>query len=109
LELWKSDGTSNGTVLVKDIYSGVSNSWPMQLLNVNGTLYFSAADSSNGTELWRSDGTVGGTVIVKNIHSGTASSSPASLTEVDGTLYFAAIDATMGSELWKVPLGDFGL
>ena len=30
-ELWKSDGTSNGTVLVKDIQTGILSSGPANL------------------------------------------------------------------------------
>ncbi len=66
-ELWKSDGTSSGTVLVKDILPGASGGNPGSLTNVNGTLYFRAADGSNGYELWKSDGTSAGTVLVKDI------------------------------------------
>ena len=44
-ELWRSDGTEAGTVLVKDIYPGSASSSPYQLTNVNGTLFFTA-DSS---------------------------------------------------------------
>jgi ELWxxDGT repeat protein len=42
-ELWKSDGTAAGTVLVKDIFPDHSSS-PNNLTNVNGTLYFDATD-----------------------------------------------------------------
>ena len=41
-ELWKSDGTSSGTMLVRDIRSGNPGSNPRYLTNVNGTLYFQA-------------------------------------------------------------------
>src|SRR4051812_14677324 len=37
VELWKSDGTSTGTVLVKDINVGSPGSFPRYLTNVNGT------------------------------------------------------------------------
>src|SRR5262245_59583602 len=43
IELWKSDGTANGTVLVADINPG-SSSEPRYLTNVNGTLFFVAND-----------------------------------------------------------------
>ncbi len=59
-ELWKSDGTSAGTVLVRDILLGAYGSNPRSLTNVNGTLYFQATDGSSGYELWKSDGTSGG-------------------------------------------------
>jgi ELWxxDGT repeat protein len=101
IELWKSDGTAAGTVMVKDIRTGVSNSTPNSLTNVNGTLYFRASDGTNGSELWKSDGTAAGTVMVKDIRTGGSSSTPNSLTNVNGTLYFRADDGTNGTELWK--------
>src|SRR5262249_5413244 len=39
-ELWRTDGTEEGTVLVKDISPGPENSNPTSLTNVNGTLFF---------------------------------------------------------------------
>ena len=100
-ELWKSDGTAAGTVLVKDISSGAGTSYPSNLTNVNGTLYFSANDGVNGRELWKSDGTAAGTVMVKDIQTGSGSSSPNLLINADGTLFFSADDGIHGRELWK--------
>src|SRR5262249_41415629 len=37
VELWKTDGTAAGTVLVKDINPGSASSNPSSLTNVNGT------------------------------------------------------------------------
>jgi len=51
-ELWQSDGTAAGTVLVADINPGSASSAPGGLTAVNGTLYFSADDGSHGTEVW---------------------------------------------------------
>ena len=42
VELWKSDGTSNGTVLVKIIKSTIGSGYNGTLLNVNGILLFNA-------------------------------------------------------------------
>ena len=61
-ELWRSDGTSAGTYMVKDIYAGVSGGNPTWLTVMNGAVYFSACDSTHGYELWKSDGTSSGTV-----------------------------------------------
>ncbi len=67
IELWKSDGTESGTVRVKNIsFRRYSSSSPNHLVNVNGTLYFSAVSFQYGPRgLWRSDGTEEGTIEVK--------------------------------------------
>ena len=100
-ELWKSDGTASGTVMVQDIRPDGPSSSPERLTDVGGTLFFRADDGVNGQELWKSDGTASGTVMVKNIRSGGSSSAPEWLTDVDGTLYFSANDGVNGEELWK--------
>jgi ELWxxDGT repeat protein len=97
-ELWKSDGTEAGTVMVKN--GGYSYDWePTHLTNVNGTLFFRARITGYA-DLWKSDGTEAGTVLVKNIYPGS-SSDPSTLTNVKGTLYFTANNGTHGYELWK--------
>ncbi|MDB5334442.1 MAG: hypothetical protein JWN70_61 [Planctomycetaceae bacterium] len=100
-ELWKSDGTAAGTVLVKDIRPGTSSSFPVELTNVNGTVFFNATDGLTGPELWKSDGTAAGTVLVKDIKDGSSGSVPTYLTAINGTLYFAASEGAGGNELWK--------
>jgi ELWxxDGT repeat protein len=100
-ELWRTDGTSNGTYMVKDIYSGSNGSSPLYLTNFNGTLFFSASNGTNGTELWKSDGTSAGTSMVKDIYSGASNSGPLYLTVSNGILFFSAIDGINGTELWK--------
>ncbi len=100
-ELWRSDGTTEGTVLVRDIYAGPEFSTPSLLTNVNGTLFFTADDGQHGEELWRSDGTWEGTVLVKDIHPGSPGSNPFQLTVSNGTLFFIADDGVHGAELWK--------
>ena len=73
-ELWKSDGTLEGTVPVMDIWPGASSSSFGVPTNVNGRLFFDADDGVHGQALWTTDGTSAGTVMVKNI------------TPVDGSL-----------------------
>ncbi|MDA2929085.1 hypothetical protein MYX84_03895 [Acidobacteria bacterium AH-259-O06] len=94
-ELWKSDGTEAGTVLVKDIRPGSDSSSPSELTNVNGTLFFEVA-----RELWKSNGTESGTLPVKAFLG-----PPSQLTNVTGTLFFVVAfraPFTLGlSELWK--------
>ena len=88
VELWKSDGTSSGTVMVKDIYSGSGSSSLDYLTAVGNTLYFVADDGTNGVELWKSDGTASGTVMVKDITAEVAQLLRPYLTAVGNTLYF---------------------
>jgi ELWxxDGT repeat protein len=103
-ELWKSNGTSSGTALVKDIFPGGAGSNPSNLTNVSGTLFFSADDGSHGYELWQSNGTSSGTVMLKDINPGFAGSDPKYLTNVSGHLFFAANDGSHGYQLWDPPV-----
>ena len=100
-ELWKTDGTAAGTVLVKDINPGEAPSTPSSLTILGSTLLFAADDGTDGNELWRSDGTAAGTVLVKDINPGSGASYPSNFVVVNGTLYFSANDGTNGTELWK--------
>ena len=106
--MWKSDGTEEGTVLVKDIFSGSNSGDTGHLAVVGNTLYFAADDGTNGHELWKSDGTEAGTMMVKDIVSGSNSSYPKHLVAVGNTLYFAADDGNNGYELWKSDGTDSG-
>ena len=103
-ELWKTDGTRAGTVLVKDIAPGPASSRPGELTAAGGRLYFRATDGVHGDELWRSDGTAAGTTLVEDILPGPASSTPEDLTAAGGTLFFTANDGEHGRELWALPL-----
>ena len=99
-ELWKTNGTEAGTVMIKDINPGANGSDLQLFTNINGVLFFSADDGIHGTELWKSDGTEEGTVMVKDINIGDGSTTLSSLTNINGLLYFNARNSN-GSELWK--------
>jgi ELWxxDGT repeat protein len=108
-ELWKSDGTAAGTVLVKDINTTVGgSSQPRFLTAVGDTLYFVASTQGNNFELWRSDGTTAGTVQVAELGAGLAGSSPESLININGTLFFTANDGVTGRELYRLSPGSTG-
>ena len=99
-QLWRSDGTPEGTWMVKDICpTGGANI--LNTLVVNGILFFSAQDGINGQELWRSDGTPDGTWMVKDINPGSSSSEVKDLVSFSGLLYFSAYDPVNGWELWR--------
>ena len=103
-ELWKSDGTAAGTVLVKDIdpngdEGGPYSSFPRNFVSVDGNLFF-AASTEYGEDLWKSDGSEAGTVLVKDISPGEYSMI-LELAAVGGTLYFTVDENQYGCELWK--------
>ena len=84
--LWRSDGTTSGTVLVKELEGErICGAAPCYLTNVAGTLFF-AADHGTDFGLWRSDGSDAGTTPVKD---GVLAYD---LTAVGRTLYFATRD-----------------
>lgn len=51
-EVWRSDGTSEGTFMIKDIQIGSQGSFPKKFTEVNGVVYFMADNGINGVELW---------------------------------------------------------
>ncbi|MEM9657745.1 MAG: ELWxxDGT repeat protein, partial [Planctomycetota bacterium] len=110
-ELWMSDGTEAGTVLVADLNRGeddngeANSSFPAYLQDVDGTLYFSAFTPEHGRELWQSDGTAEGTVLVEDRIPGVVGSYPNELSDVQGTLFFSA-EEDGAREVWMLADAD---
>jgi ELWxxDGT repeat protein len=100
-ELWKSDGTPAGTILVKDIYTGSNSSSPSNFIDVNGMLFFLSNNGTSGTELWKSDGTEAGTVLIKDIQAGSGSSAISNMIAVNNILFFTITDGSNFLDLWK--------
>jgi ELWxxDGT repeat protein len=100
LELWKSNGTDAGTVLVKDVYPGTNSGVHERWAKVNDLLYFTAYNDVTGYELWKSDGSPSGTELVKDIYPGAPYGSPDRLTSAEEKLFFVAITENEGRELW---------
>jgi len=104
IELWVTDGTTNGNRLVKDILPGPDSSSPREMIAVGNQIYFTADDSDHGPELWRSDGTAAGTVLVADIDPGPTGSWPQGLKAMNGKLYFSAQRRDVGRELFMIDL-----
>ncbi|MFY0579778.1 hypothetical protein ACN28S_40955 [Cystobacter fuscus] len=64
--LWRSNGTSQGTVLVKQ-FPAVAGTSISELTVVGGRLYFVADDGEHGAEPWISDGTSQGTRMLEDL------------------------------------------
>jgi ELWxxDGT repeat protein len=122
-ELFKTDGTEAGTVLIKDIGPG-GGSFPEGLTVVGDLLFFRADPSlavAGDDALWRSDGTTEGTVKAYNVNPEPGfGSSPNALVEFGGLLYYSARIGDLGSggrnEFWRTdgteegsaPITDLG-
>jgi ELWxxDGT repeat protein len=89
--LWKSDGTTEGTVPWIEI--GLSGTLSGV---VDGEFYFSKKSESFEDELWKTDGTIEGT---KRIRAMGSVNNLGHFTNVNGRLYFRAI-SSRGWELW---------
>ncbi|HQM32007.1 MAG TPA: hypothetical protein PKX85_05620 [Candidatus Hydrogenedentes bacterium] len=99
-ELWRTDGTSDGTVLVNDIVAGPADSGPSAFAVLGDRAFFSAAEPSTGRELWVTDGTAEHTRPVADLWPGPASSNPRQLVAVAGAICFLASDDA-GTRVWR--------
>ena len=76
-EIWRTDGTEAGTMLVRDIIPGPEGlNDTINLTDVNGTVFFTVTDEEHGTELWKTNGTAAGTVLVKDINPASPEVTP---------------------------------
>lgn len=101
-ELWITDGTVNGTYLLKEINPSTKTGSDIGPITVfNEEAYFSANDGTHGDELWKTDGTTEGTVMVKDISPGILGSKPGDLVVWNNLLYFSAYHPDYGKELWR--------
>lgn len=100
-ELWRTDATSVGTMLLRDIKAGVEGA------NVECTGAYlgdrtlvAADDGVNGREFWITDG-VNGAQLLKDIQPGSGSGiQNAAVTPFRDRLLFAADDGVLGQEPW---------
>ena len=110
-ELWATDGTPDGTYMVKDIYEGISTSNILWLTRFNDKVIFSATgDSQDGQEIWISDGTADGTYMVANVNE-WGDSEPRGLCQLNETqfVFFAKDDdaSTVGTNgQWWLYVSD---
>ncbi len=102
-ELWKSDGTDKGTVLVKDVFQGNQLDNLGNFFAFDRTLYFTADDGTKrfGREFWKSDGTGEGTAMVKDTQPGgqyipNQLWHKSNMGQFNGMLFF-----TSSTDLWK--------
>ena len=101
IELHVTDGTAQGTMLVKDIMPLAGRSEPKELYSAGSRLYFSAKDSANDFEPWYTNGTSAGTVKLKQINpTGALGSDPRDFIALGNKVLFTANNGVNGRELW---------
>jgi ELWxxDGT repeat protein len=93
--LWKTDGTQEGSVLLKQ-FQYISS-----LVAFRNQLFFIAETTVHGRELWKSNGTVEGTVLVKDIEPGRGGSTPESLVVANNYLFLITTTTAYGKEVWR--------
>ena len=117
-ELWRSDGTLEGTRMIIDLYPGETDGvfgtgspggsfyvWKDSLV------YFAGADGVNAVdefvyELYVSDGTEAGTRLVSDQNPGPGGTNPGEFFEFGDRLYFAASDPVYGREPYYLDFGN---
>lgn len=104
-ELWITDGTAAGTVLVKDIKAGRDSGLTAFSFNyyyTAGGIFFAANDGS-GNEPWLSNGSDAGTARVADINPGAGSSDPRFLFILNNQLYINANNGdSAATDLFKI-------
>lgn len=97
-QLWKSNGTSGGTFLLKNFSIGNIN----YVHTLGSNLYFTATETATGKELYRTNGTVAGTILLKDISPGSGDGvGNSNYLSVGSYLYFPGANPTTGTELWR--------
>ncbi len=105
LELWVSDGTADGTRLVKDINPGRIDSIPGSLTVVGDVVYFAASSPAPDRELWVTDGTEDGTHLFVDANPsglGLTGGITGDVLLIDGRLWFLVKGGTQQPQLWQV-------
>src|SRR5262249_51952092 len=92
--VWRTDGTSEGTVLVKRLAIAAG------FVPLGRMALFRGSDERGG-ELWRTDGTTEGTVLVKDINPGVPTAVRDDPVQVGEIAMFVAEDVEHGFELWR--------
>lgn len=100
VEPWRSDGTTEGTVMLKDICPGLCYT-PSHFVTLGDTVYFTASDVTHGNQLWKSDGSEEGTVAIADL-SFEPVLSYGLLNETGGYVYFSRIETVGETEIFSL-------
>jgi ELWxxDGT repeat protein len=107
-ELWKTDGTENGTAIVQDIIPNNAPYYPDNLLSLNGNLYFmaSAPNTGQARKLWKTDGV--NATLVENSNLLTFGYFSSKLAPVGSKFFFTASSPILGQTLFVSDGSEIG-
>jgi ELWxxDGT repeat protein len=97
-ELWRSNGTPEGTYRVENLNPG-GPSYPGELTMVDSLLFFMATDENGPEQLYKTDGTAEGTRWIFDVDP-EAQEQYHMLTPAGGLLYFRTSRPLIFTELW---------
>ena len=101
LELYKTNGTSAGTALVRDINPGAGDGYLGNSAVVGTSFFFRANNGVNGHEPWKTDGTSAGTVMIEDINPGAGNGfGQGNVYSYNNLYYFAGNTTANGQEPW---------
>ena len=93
--LWKTNGDSIGTILVKDLGT---RKFCSNLIELNGGLFFMTTDfdpvwGNITKELWKTDGTQNGTVVINNWVNSSNFSNDVKIVKYYNKIYFSGFES----------------
>ncbi len=100
-QLWKSDGTENGTSLLKVISYSIRWQFADVIEYGYKTIFIHHDGTNKGYEPWVTDGTVKGTRLIKDINPAGSSWKGYGLLNLGNGICFFADDGTNGTQLWR--------
>ena len=101
-ELWKTDGSEEGTLIVKNISPGSKSTYIRHLKSFGDrVLFVASANNQEISQLWTSDGTENGTIPLHEVDITTnLSTFNFEFIEFENKVYFVANSKIHGHELW---------
>ncbi len=103
-EFWQTDGTVNGTQLIKTLESQKATfvNWPgFRLINYKNKLLFDGIDNTNGVQLWETDGTSNGTKLLRKLSLAKTFRTLSNFIIANDILYFGSDDSLGNYKLWR--------
>ena len=107
-ELWRTNGTEEGTWMVKDTVAGFAGPTFGESIGLNSKFAYVSDDGLHGPELWFTDGTSGGTTLPKELLPGPVDTKITVLQAAQDRAFFYSSDNDTADHLITVSDGTAG-